>query len=153
VLRPQHLYDYGLAAGRYFAVHEHSCRKTSSALKALYEHDVVTSMTGYACICAKAARLHYIGNSKNYCSHTVLRGLTGQNYHVWTTKLRIFGPHRCILSIAVAYCVSAHQNLDKYLRHTRLRTPSKFPKYPIVLVKLFTTHNESIMFNCYILHK
>jgi len=60
-------------------------------------------MTGYACICAKAARLHYICISKNYCSHTVLRGLTGQNYHVRTTKLRVFEPHRCIISIAVSY--------------------------------------------------
>lgn len=102
MLRPQNL-DCGPAAGRYFAVHEHSRRKTSSVIKALYEHDVVTSMTGYACICAKAARLHYTGISEHYCSHTVLRGLTRQNYHVWTTKLRVFGPHRCILSMAVAY--------------------------------------------------
>jgi hypothetical protein len=60
-------------------------------------------MTVYACMCAKDARLHFIGISTNYCSHTVVRGLTRQNYHVWATKLRIFGPHRCIFSTTVAY--------------------------------------------------
>jgi hypothetical protein len=97
-------------------------------------------MTGYTCICAKAAMLHYIGSSENYCPRTVLRGLTRQNYRVWTTKLRVFEPHRCILSIAVAYLRVDKPKSLQVLRHTGLRKASEFLKYPIVPVKLFTTH-------------
>lgn len=111
VLRPQNLYHGGRTASRYFALDEHSYRKTSSVIKALWEHDVFIGTTGSACyihksICAKASWLHNVRISQNYYTHTVLRGFTRQNYRVWPTKLRRYGRLPCTLSILVAHlCV------------------------------------------------
>jgi hypothetical protein len=122
------------------------CNKSTLITRCRYMYDRLCLLHPYS-ICVKASRLHNIRFSKDYYTHTVLRGLTRQNDRVWPTKLRVFGAPRCTLSIAVAYlCVDTTK--PQYVL-TTYETSNSFRvlKYRILLFKLFTTYKESILFN------